>query len=188
MSDTVKTALLNNQIGLFPCDTMWGLIGRMHPDVATLLCKVKKRALANGFIVLIPQNYTLDKLCPLRSETATKLIETYWPGPLTLILNQHDHIPKEITGNHNSIAVRMPKDGPIAELLTELQEPLLSTSVNQSGETPHQNIKTVPEAILSAASFCIEAEPNSSNTPSTIINCQSDTPKLIRQGHLDIPL
>lgn len=183
---TVKTALLNNQIGLFPCDTIWGLIGRMTPEVAQKLCLAKNRSIEQGFIVLIPQHYNLSELCLEPSTQAQTLMDSYWPGPLTIILAKQANIPSEISGKHPGIAVRMPKDGPITKLLNDLQEPLLSTSVNESGTDAHQSKKTVPKQLLDACSFCIEPTENRSQRASTIVSILEDPPKIVRQGSLNV--
>ena len=99
--------LKQNQIGCFPCDTIWGIIGAMTPEAAQKIQRLKQRDPSKGFIVLIPDSSFLNELTLPLSKEIHSLLSDYWPGPLTVILLQKETISDSISGSTNSIAIRL---------------------------------------------------------------------------------
>jgi len=178
-------SLKSNQVGIFPCDTVLGLIGRMDGSVIDRIARIKNRPVTQSFLFLIPDKNWLAQLVrmPL-SPQAIQLMETYWPGPLTLVLPKSDQVSDLFTAGKPTIGIRFPQFKPLNDLLNAINEPLISTSVNRSGEPSPQTFLGVSDEIKSRVDFIVsEFEPGLSGE-STIVDCTQDQPKILRQGVL----
>ena len=82
---SVAKQLNEKKVGIFPCDTIWGLIGVCEKDVVDRILDLKKRDAQKPFLVLIPHIRYLDQIAEEVSDQHVELIKKYWPGPLTLV-------------------------------------------------------------------------------------------------------
>jgi len=180
----IATQLLDGKIGIVPCDTIWGLVGIATRDNAIRLAQIKKRSLSKGFILLIPEPEHVHALCSEIPKTAKALMDKYWPGPLTLVLPKSKHVPREITGEHTGIAVRLPKHGLLNEIFTQIDHPLLSSSANESGKTVIQNSSDIPASLMDAIDFIYTKDQAPSAIASTVVDCQTQDPTLLREGSI----
>ena len=175
--------LKSNQIGIIPHDTIPGIIARMNEENARRIIDIKNRDQTKGFIILIPNTDHLSQLVTDIPTHAQQLISKFWPGPLTIIFNKQPSIPSIISGFETTIAIRYPKHPLLNQLLTELNEPLITTSANISTET------TLSKELINAVDFCDDsihqAESIKSTQASTIINCTTTTPTIIRHGTIN---
>jgi L-threonylcarbamoyladenylate synthase len=139
--DTIVNALHNDAVGIFPCDTIWGLIGRASPAVGKKINRLKNRNPATPLIQLIHNPEQLLPQCPTLTQEHHMAMATYWPGPVTLIL-------PTATG---SIGARQPNFKPLIDLLNQTQFPVFSTSINTSGMPPCTDI--IPTSWREAVDF-----------------------------------
>ena len=174
--------LKNNQIGIIPHDTIPGIIARMSEENARRIIDIKKRDQTKGFIILIPNADHLSQLVTNIPTNAKTLITQFWPGPLTIIFNKQPSIPTMISGYETTIAIRYPKHPLLNQILTELNEPLITTSANISTKT------TLSKELISSVDFydnsITQTLPIKSDAASTIINCTTQTPLIIRAGSI----
>jgi L-threonylcarbamoyladenylate synthase len=146
--DTIVTALQSNAIGIFPCDTIWGLIGRACPTVGHTINQLKQRPPETPLIQLIYTPQQLADSTPTLTPEHRAAMAKHWPGPVTLILPTP-------TG---SIGVRQPNFKPLVDLLSRTQFPIFSTSVNTHGTPPC--IDTIPDTWIQAVDFAyLDAAP-----------------------------
>lgn len=180
----IAKKLKENAIGIFPCDTIFGLIGRMDVAVIQKIAQIKNREATQPFIILIPNIRFLDTLVDSISESAQKYINQYWPGPLTIIFNKHTSISSEYTGGRNTIGIRYPLFEPLNVILNELKEPLISTSVNESGEKPPILFSEISNNIKQKVDFIYNQDIPLIKKESSIIDCSVEPPIIIRKGCL----
>ncbi|MFC1617522.1 L-threonylcarbamoyladenylate synthase, partial [Candidatus Margulisiibacteriota bacterium] len=136
------------KIGVFPCDTIWGLIGIMDLEVIQKVFELKKRDQNQPFLILIPNIKTLTTLAEEIPDCAKELIKKYWPGPLTIIFKKNKAIDPKFTAQKDTIAIRYPKFIPLNFLLDKINRPLISTSVNISKHEAISSLKDIPNSIL----------------------------------------
>ncbi|MCK5429829.1 MAG: L-threonylcarbamoyladenylate synthase, partial [Anaerolineales bacterium] len=97
----------------FPTDTVYGLGALVHnPDSIAKLYAVKERDSAKAIPILVGSIADLDQVSSNINQTARRLAETFWPGPLTLVVPRHPVLPN-IISPYPTIGVRMP-DHPVA--------------------------------------------------------------------------
>ena len=169
--------LKSNQIGIIPHDTIPGIIARMNEENARRIIDIKNRDQTKGFIILIPNTDHLSQLVTDIPTHAQQLISKFWPGPLTIIFNKQPSIPSIISGFETTIAIRYPKHPLLNQLLTELNEPLITTSANISTENH------LSDELINNVDFCDDSiTKEATSTASTIINCTGPTPTIVRTG------
>ena len=173
--------LINGNIGIIEHDTLPGIVGIATQQNAKKIQQIKQRPESKGFIFLIPNTDHLNQLAINVSETTKELINSYWPGPLTIIMEKHPNISPLITGSNTTIAIRYPKHPMLSELLSKLGEPLLSTSANMSGET------NISEKLLRAVDFTYgNIQKTEANIASTIVDVTQVPFKILRYGSIKL--
>lgn len=137
-TEAIRTAakyILNNQLVAFPTETVYGLgANALDNDAVNKIFVAKGRPADNPLIVHISNKRQLLEIVEQSiSEAANKLIDTFWPGPLTLIFRKKEKIPAVTTADLSTVAVRMPSH-PVALALIEATElALAAPSANSSG-------------------------------------------------------
>jgi len=126
-------------------------------------------------------NYT-----EINFESHIEFLNKIWPAPVTVVLNLNKRT-KDIV-NQQTIAVRIPDNDFCLKLLREISRPLISTSVNRSGEKPLNNVKNIINDYSNSVDAIFydskDFSANSENISSTIIDLTSEKPKLIREGSI----
>ena len=115
-------------------------------------------------------------------ETHLDFLQKIWPAPVTVILNLNERTKKII--NQDTIAVRIPKNDFCLKLLREISRPLISTSVNRSGEDPLNQIDQIVNNFSQDVDVIFIKSETSEKKSSTIIDLTSKQPKLIREGSI----
>ena len=118
----------------FPTETVYGLGGNAYDSTASKrIYAAKGRPSDNPLIVHISEFKEIYPLVKSVPEKAVKLAKKFWPGPLTMILEKSDSIPKETTGGLDTVAVRMPSHPVANRLIKEVGIPIAAPSANASG-------------------------------------------------------
>lgn len=148
---------------------------------------LKKRNSNKGYIVLIPNLDWLNKYDVKISLGIKRLLQQYWPGELSVVLEVSDPRFEHISQN-GKVAFRVPTDDLLRNFIEKIKEPIISTSVNESGEKPIQNLDEILERFESWFNFAIlpKHQKTENNSPSTIISFSNSKLNLIREG--SIPL
>lgn len=173
------------ELVIHPTEAVYGLGGLLEDAPLARLRNLKNRP-AGGFVVLIPAERSVADL--LGSE-GRALARTFWPGPLTLVLDDpEDRFHPGAKAPDGSIAVRVPGHPLTLRLLRDTGRPITSTSANRPGAPPAVTAREAREAVLSLGTepFALEAGPLPGGTASTLVSLRESCPKLIRQGPLDV--
>ena len=156
------------------CDTIYGLVG-IHPDSHRRIADLKEREAGKPFLVLIPDTGWLRRFT---EEELPAALRGYWPGPLTLIFKSRDG---------GTIALRVPEDDLLRNLMRLLRKPLISTSANRSGEPPARRIDEIAGMFEAEVDLIVDSGDQEEGNPSTILDLTTAPFRLVRQGQLDIP-
>ena len=175
MINCIYEKIISHQIGIIEHDTLPGIVGLATEENAKKIQRIKQRCASKGFIVLIPSTAHLDQLTLSISESGQKLIDAFWPGPLTIIFEKHPKISTLISGKETTIAIRYPKHPMLSRLLTKLNQPLISTSANISGDT------IISNELLTSVDFTF-GNLNKNSVASTIVDATKSPIQVLRQG------
>ena len=139
-------------IGIFPFDTLIGLTGILSETSINKVIHIKKRD-SSPFIILIPNLTFLPKLVDSISTYQKNIISNYWPGPFTFIFKKNKSVSDFVTSSKPTIAIRFANFLPLNFLLSELNQPIFSTSVNLHGHSAATTFNRIHEDILAQSVF-----------------------------------
>lgn len=176
--------LKNGGVVAFPTDTVYGL-GVVYDNVDALnRLKLSKGRPDNKPIpMMISSLSQLEKVAMVNSKIKN-LAKQFMPGGFTIILNKKEIIPDEITNGFKTIAIRMPNDEFILEMMEKLQKPLLVTSANLSGQPTGVYYEDVKRDFDGRIDMIVQGECKGS-VSSTIVDATEDEIKIIRSGPID---
>ena len=184
------TSLRSGHLVAFPTETVYGLgVDATNKDAVDNLYQVKGRPRDHPLIIHISSMANLDKWAREIPEYAIKLARAFWPGSMTLILPKTNLAMNFITGNQDSVGIRVPSHPLASALLTEFEElgghGVAAPSANRFGKVSPTTASDVFEELssyLSPSDLILDGGPCKVGVESTIINCTQDLPEILRPG------
>ncbi len=169
----------------FPTETVYGLGGdALNPDSSRKIYAAKGRPSDNPLIVHICRWEDMEKIVSRIPETAKKIADAFWPGPLTLILEKSETVPYETTGGLNTVAVRFPSH-PVAQKLIEYAGGYVAApSANISGKPSPTLAKYVVEDMDGRIEMIVDGGAVGIGLESTIIDLTCEPPQILRPGYI----
>ena len=171
----------------FPTETVYGLGGNgLDKEAAKKIYAAKGRPSDNPLILhisSIEEVYSLVKALP---EKAKKLMEAFWPGPLTLVLPKSDLVPKESTGGLETVALRSPENALTLDLIRACGFPIAGPSANLSGRPSPTEASHVFEDLGGRIEGILEDGAVGIGVESTIVDLSENCPTLLRPGAITI--
>lgn len=171
----------------FPTETVYGLGGNgLDKEAAKKIYAAKGRPSDNPLILhvsSIEEVYPLVKALP---EKAKKLMEAFWPGPLTLVLPKSDLVPKESTGGLETVALRSPENALTLSLIRACGFPIAGPSANLSGRPSPTEASHVFEDLGGRIEGMLEDGAVGIGVESTIVDLSENCPTLLRPGAITI--
>ena len=123
------------------------------------------------------------RLCaPAVPDHAQRLMEAFWPGPLTLVLLAGDDLPSRLLGGGHTVGVRVSSHPVAAALARAAGGPIVATSANRSGAPPPSTAVEALEALGDTVSLILDGGPTQGGNSSTVLDLTVDPPRLIRSG------
>ena len=187
MEDIERAAdvLLTGGTVIFPTDTVYGLGANAADDRAVeKIFEIKNRDKKKPINVLIADFEDILKVAKIQSREEGKLIEKFWPGPLTIILKRKENVANSAASDGATIGVRMPNSDIARNLIREVGFPLATTSANLSGDEPGTTLDNIEKEVLEKVDFVLENEENLSEVASTIVEFDGKEPKILREGQI----
>ncbi len=183
--DFAREILLNGNLVAFPTDTVYGL-GAMafNAKGVNRIYKVKGRAAEKAIPILIGNVAQLDQVAAKVGASERILAHHFWPGPLTIILPRHTSIPDAVT-SLPTVGVRIPNLASALELLN-LTGPMAVSSANLSGQTSCSTAGGVLSQLDGKIPLILDGGVTPGGTPSTIVDCNSEKPVVIREGPISL--
>jgi L-threonylcarbamoyladenylate synthase len=182
-----KNILLKNELIAIPTETVYGLAGNAYSDTAIRkIFELKKRPLLNPLIVHLKSASCIQEVASEIPEIGLKLINQFWPGPLTLILKKQKHISDLITAGKDTVAVRVPNHPLTLALLNELEFPLTAPSANPFGSISPTNAEHVLSYFGKEIEAILDGGQCEKGLESTIIGFENEKPILYRHGAISM--
>ena len=181
--NNVIKILKNDGLVLLPTETVYGIAANSLSDNA---CKkifvAKGRAQDNPLIVHVSDKKMLRGLVSSISDIEEKLIDTFMPGPFTLILEKNDIISKTASAGNTTIGIRMPSNSIIHEIIKESELPLAAPSANISGRPSGTCIKDIYEELKDKVDCIIDGGECKIGIESTVVKVINGVPTILRPG------
>ena len=164
-----------------PTDSFYALAaGVFQPIALDRLARIKCDRDHKPFPVLIGDPSQLNQLVDEIPEIAKKLMQQFWPGLLTLVLQGKPQTSSRVLSELGTIGVRQPNDSRVCELLKQVG-PLTGTSANRSGQQSAQSADEIIEQLGSEIDLILDGGPTPGGQPSTVLQVEPDL-RILRQG------
>ncbi len=184
--DEAKKRLFGGELVIFPTETVYGIGGNaINENAIKLIYQVKKRPFNNPLICHFPNIREIEKNFILK-EKDYELANTFWPGPLTLILekNKESKITPILSNNQNLVGCRIPDNEIAINLLSQLDFPIAAPSANIATKTSVTSIKDLDNNLKK--NFYIDGGASVLGLESTVIQTTKEGCKILRLGSLTI--
>ncbi|MED4534499.1 L-threonylcarbamoyladenylate synthase [Metabacillus fastidiosus] len=175
--------IIDNEVIAFPTETVYGLGANAQSDEAVKkIYEAKGRPSDNPLIVHIASFEQVDYIVQSVPDYAKVLMETFWPGPLTLILPKKGQLSKYVTAGLNTIAVRMPNHPLALALIKEANVPVAAPSANLSGKPSPTKAQHVYNDLKDKIAGIVNGGATGVGLESTVLDCTTDIPTILRPG------
>lgn len=182
--DEIAEAFKEGKVIAIPTDTVFGL-GCAYDELSAMerIKEIKHRdrnkplpMMCNGLAMIEEVAYV--------NETAKRVIERFTPGALTVVLQKKEHISEALTNGKTTIAIRVPDDTLLLDVITKLAKPILMTSANMASE-PNMDAYREVYAKFSGQVDVLVMENAAGKMASTIVDL-SDGIKILREGPISL--
>ncbi|NFP92912.1 L-threonylcarbamoyladenylate synthase [Clostridium sporogenes] len=174
---------------VFPTETVYGLgANALDKDAVKKIFEAKGRPQDNPLIVHISKVKDIEKLVEEIPPIAQKLMDKFWPGPMTIILKKKDIIPNETSASLDSIGIRMPSNKIAMELISMAGVPIAAPSANLSGKPSPTDLETCIEDLDGRVNMILGGDNSEVGVESTVIDCTINPPCILRPGGITLEM
>ncbi|HSQ88811.1 L-threonylcarbamoyladenylate synthase [Romboutsia sp.] len=170
---------------IFPTETVYGLgANALDENAVKKIYEAKGRPSDNPLIVHIYNKKEVYNLAKDISEKAEVVMEKFWPGPITIILNKKSIVPKTTSGGLNTVAIRMPSHKIAREIIKQAGVPIAAPSANISGRPSPTKAKHVQEEMNGRVDGIVLGGDSNFGLESTVLDLTGNTPMILRPGSI----
>jgi L-threonylcarbamoyladenylate synthase len=181
----IVAALRRGEIIVFPTETLYGLgADALNSRAVERVFQLKGRDRNNPIPVLVANRAMLHTLVARIPDRAKRLMDCFWPGPLTLVLPARKDIPSPLLNANGGIGVRISSHPIATQLVASLRRPLTATSANPSGKEPARTVDEAKGYFADTVELFIDGGRLESKTGSTVVEVLNSEVKIIREGEI----
>lgn len=172
----------------FPTETVYGLgANALNEEAVKKIFEAKGRPQDNPLIVHVADK-DISNIVTEVTPLAQKVIDRFWPGPITIILNKKDIIPDVTSAGLKSIGIRMPSDKIAQELIKKSNVPIAAPSANISGRPSPTDVDRCVEDLEGRVDYILGGPKSIVGVESTILDCTVDPPVILRPGGITLEM
>jgi L-threonylcarbamoyladenylate synthase len=183
--DSICELLMNGKILAYPTETLWGLgVDISNPKAVDALFNLKGRESGKPVSILVADKYMARDYAVIEEEDE-KLMDLFWPGPLTIILPAKDTVPLDIRGGGPTIGLRCSSHPFAKKLVRKYQKPISTTSANRSGQPPAHSKR---DLVWAGGDEIYVVDDNTNlikNPGSTVLLKEGDSYRVLREGQIE---
>lgn len=173
---------------VFPTETVYGLgADAMNPVAVKAIYQAKGRPSDNPLIIHVAE-FDLSKIVREIPPVAVRLMETYWPGPLTIIMKKNLAVPDVTTGSLDTVGVRMPDQEAALEMIKAGGGFIAAPSANISGRPSPTTFSRCVEDLFGRVDMILGMDQSKVGLESTIVDVSGKTPELLRPGAITLEM
>lgn len=175
-------AVRAGRLVVLPTDTVYGVgSDAFDPEAVAALLAAKGRGREMPPPVLVPDVRTVDGLATDVPDYARRLMERFWPGPLTLILRAQASLMWDLGETNGTVGLRIPADEVALAVLAQTG-PMAVTSANTTGQPAARTVLEAAAMLGPSVGVYLDAGPSGDGPASTIVDCTGAEPKVLRTG------
>lgn len=177
-------ALINKgEVVSFPTETVYGLgADGLNPTAVAKIFAAKGRPNDNPLILHIARKEDIEQLTTGLNANAQKLIEHFWPGPLTLVVNKSAIVPDAVSAGLETVAVRFPSNKFAQDFIRACNCPIAAPSANISGRPSPTNAQDVLEDMQGKVAAILDGGSCGIGLESTVVDTTEPVPTILRPG------
>jgi L-threonylcarbamoyladenylate synthase len=185
----IKTVLSSGGLVVFPTETVYGIgANALMDDAVKSIYRAKGRPSDNPLIVHVANKSDIFKYAVDVPQIAELLIESFMPGPLTLVLHKHPALSKAVTGGLDTVAIRIPSH-PVALNVIDISGlPICAPSANVSGRPSSTQVAHVLQDFDGKVDIVIDGGSTEIGLESTVLDLTSSVPTLLRPGRITLQM
>lgn len=178
-----STIIKSGNLVAFPTETVYGLgANALDEKAVRKIFTAKGRPTDNPLIIHIADYKDLNKLAHALPHYAKKLINKFWPGPLTLIVRKKSIVPDIVTAKSPTVAIRMPNHKVTLALIKEAGVPIAAPSANKAGRPSGTSAEDVLDDFKNKIELILDAGQTHFGLESTVLDVSKSTPVILRPG------
>ena len=173
----------------FPTDTFYGLgVDIFNYTAIEKVFKIKERMYEKPILILISDKTGLTQYVSKKDipPYAQLLVDKLWPGPLTLIFNASESIPRILTGTTGKIGIRLPDHTFCRRLVRNLGRPITATSANISNMPSMNNPEEVLKTLKDRIDGLVDGGVTKGGLESTVVDVTGNEPAVLREGAISL--
>ncbi len=183
--DEAAAHLRAGRLVAFPTETVYGLGAHaMDARAVAAIFAAKGRPPGNPLIVHIADATAVHRVASEWPDVAATLAGAFWPGPLTLVVPKHSHVPDAVTAGLGTVAVRVPAHPVAHALLVAAGLPVAAPSANRSTELSPTLAAHVEQSLGDRVAMILDGGPAPVGIESTVLDVSGSRPMLLRPGAL----
>lgn len=181
--ETAVQALRDGELVAFPTETVYGLgANAQNPAAVRKIFEAKGRPVSHPVIVHLDSPRFLHRWVREVPETATKLAERFWPGPLTMVMPRAPNVHDIVTGGQDTVAIRVPSHPMAQQLLTAFGGGIAAPSANRYGKLSPTRAEHVREELGDTVKVILDGGECQIGLESTIVSFEGQSVRLLRPG------
>ncbi len=171
----------------FPTDTVYGIgVAALNVAAVSRLYTIKQRPLSSPIPVLLADTADIPQVARSLPDTAKELAHRYLPGAVSLVVPAAAHLPSILLANGDSVAVRVPNQDWLRQLIRTLGQPLATTSANLHGNREATSADEVVASVGESLALIVDGGTTPGAIPSTVVDCLGVRPRVLRQGRVQV--
>lgn len=181
----INNYLKEGQLVIFPTETVYGIGAIATSDKAvSRIYKAKGRKSDNPLIVHLSSASEIEKYAHIENEVERTLINTFMPGPFTIILKKKDNIPNTVSGGLDTVGIRVPSNKIAHSILSYNNLPVAAPSANISGRPSGTNIEDIYNEFKDKVPCIINGGNSQIGLESTVVRVINNIPVILRPGYI----
>ena len=183
LNNDIKEEILKDNLIIFPTETVYGIgANALSEKVVNKIFAVKTRAKNNPLIVHLKDKSEIEKYAIISNQIEQKLIDTFMPGPFTIILKKKEIIPSCVTANMDSVGIRIPIHQMAHEFLELVNVPIAAPSANISSRPSGTKVADIKDEFDSLVPYIIDNGEATIGLESTVVKVIDNIPTILRPG------
>ena len=183
--EILKSEIDSNNLVIFPTETVYGIgANALSIEAVNKIFEVKTRAKNNPLIVHLKNVSEINKYAIIENKIEEKLINSFMPGPITLILKKKDISPNVVTANMTTVGIRVPINEIAHRFLEIVDKPIAAPSANISSRPSGTRVLDIKDEFDNLVNYIIDGGESEIGLESTVVKVISNIPTILRPGKI----